>query len=279
MKKINLENFNWEELQKKHDEGVVLSKLGVSPKVIDAAVKSGVFVKRKITRKLSSEVKKNISEKRKEWLRNNPDKHPWRNKDKFKSVPCEYLKTKLRDAGISFDEEVIISNEKNYSVDILIPSKNLIIEVNGNQHYDRLGKLLPYYKKRHDHIVSLGWNVIELHYSSVYNHKLVIEMINNNEYASNILPVYIKEKKDKRKYGGIEEYVKNRKEDWVKKNMQYVETLKNSGIDFSKFGWVTEAAKLINQPVQKVKIWMERMMPEFYAEKCFKRNPIKNIEI
>ena len=43
-------------------------------------------------RKHSEESKKLISEKRIEWLKNNPDKHPWKKNTKFISIPCEILK-------------------------------------------------------------------------------------------------------------------------------------------------------------------------------------------
>lgn len=48
-----------------------------------------------------------------------------------------------------------------------------------------------------------------------------------------------------------------------------VEVVKQSGIDFSRSGWVTKLSPIINQKPQKVRKWMEKMMPEF-LEKCYK---------
>lgn len=45
-----------------------------------------------------------------------------------------------------------------------------------------------------------------------------------------------------------------------------------SNINFSKFGWVKLAAEIIEIKDQKVGSWMKRNMPDFYNEKCFKRN-------
>lgn len=44
-----------------------------------------------------------------------------------------------------------------------------------------------------------------------------------------------------------------------------------SNIDFSKFGWVNEAAKLIGITPQKVSNFMKKYMFEFYETKCFRR--------
>lgn len=50
-----------------------------------------------------------------------------------------------------------------------------------------------------------------------------------------------------------------------------IETLKNSGIDFTKYGWVTQASKILEIEPQKVGGWMQRNMPDFYGDKCYKR--------
>ena len=52
---------------------------------------------------------------------------------------------------------------------------------------------------------------------------------------------------------------------------KYIQLVINSGIDFSKFGWVTKLAPIINQKPQKVNVWMNRFMSEFYHNNCFKR--------
>lgn len=119
---------------------------------------------------LSSESKQRISEKRKEWLKNNPDKHPWKNKDKFKSQPCEKVKAFLDKLGIQYITEFAPEIENRFfSIDIAIPDKMIALEINGNQHYERDGRLKPYYQERHDLIVNAGWNVFEIHYSACFN--------------------------------------------------------------------------------------------------------------
>lgn len=47
--------------------------------------------------------------------------------------------------------------------------------------------------------------------------------------------------------------------------------LLSSDIDFSKHGWVSEAAKLLDKHPQKINQWMKLHMSDFYKEFCFKR--------
>lgn len=44
-----------------------------------------------------------------------------------------------------------------------------------------------------------------------------------------------------------------------------------SGIDFSKFGWVGQAAKILNIEPQSVSRWLKLRFPEFYEQNCFRR--------
>lgn len=120
--------------------------------------------------KHSEETKKKISEIRKKWLLENPDKHPWRSNNKFKSKPCEKVKEFLKNKNIQFVEEYNpkILN-RNFSIDIAIPDKKIAIEINGNQHYDKFGKLKPYYQERNNLLESDGWIVYQIHYSCCFN--------------------------------------------------------------------------------------------------------------
>lgn len=125
------------------------------------------------------EGRKTASDRKKKWLTDNPDKHPWRHKDKFKSVPCETLKEWLYSQGIDFVEEFmpLVHMGRNYSVDIAFPNKLIAIEVNGNQHYNADGTLKSYYQERHDLIEQAGWKVYELHYSVCFRPAELVSMI------------------------------------------------------------------------------------------------------
>lgn len=143
---------------------------GLSKTVLDRTIKDlGIrFILRK--KIVSDETKKQISKKRKEWLQNNPDQHPWRNRDKFKSKPCEKAREFLDSLGIKYIPEFQPEIAgRFFSIDIALPDKMIALEINGNQHYERDGQLKPYYQERHDLLVSAGWNVFEIHYSACFN--------------------------------------------------------------------------------------------------------------
>lgn len=127
---------------------------------------------------VTPETKAKISKARKEFLKNNPDKHNWKYHNKFKSVPCEHLKDYLRLNNISFLEEYSVSQERFYSVDIAFPHKMIAIEVNGRQHYNDSNQLKPYYQERHDYIKGLGWTIIELYYAKVFQKKFKENLLN-----------------------------------------------------------------------------------------------------
>jgi 5-methylcytosine-specific restriction endonuclease McrA len=73
-----------------------------------------------------------------------------------------------------------------------------------------------------------------------------------------------------KKFRNLSEYWDKKSKDWEKEQEKYIELVINSEIDFNKLGWVTKVGKIINQKPQKVKKWMERIMPDFY-KKCYKR--------
>jgi len=120
---------------------------------------------------------KKHGEKIKAFYRKNPDKHPWKKHTKFVSTPCEHLKQLLRDRGIAFIGEFTPLSDRLFSVDIAFPDKRVALEVNGNQHYDKVGQLTPYYQARHDLLESNGWKVYEIHYSCCFKVEKIIPIV------------------------------------------------------------------------------------------------------
>jgi hypothetical protein len=200
MNKINLNEINWNEIQKKHNDGVFwcnLDKLvGISRTVLIRAVQEG-YLKKIIHKKtMSMEAKQKISKGRIKYLKENPDKHPWKNNDKFKSKPCELLKNKLNENNIIYISEYEPSKNRFYSLDIAFPNKKIGIEINGNQHYNRDGTLKDYYIERNKFFISIGWKIYDIHYSVVYNDLLLKTLINdikNFSLNQNELNFYLNE--------------------------------------------------------------------------------------
>jgi very-short-patch-repair endonuclease len=222
--------------------------------------------------KHTEESKKLISNARKAWLKNNPDKHVWKRSDKFKSEPCEFLKSIFRDNNINFIEEYSPLEDKNYSIDISFPNLKIGIEVNGNQHYNSDGTLKEYYFNRKNEIESIGWKLYDIHYSNVYKNEFIISLIDyfhKNNLDGLDLSFFIKKKKIK----------KSRSEKYQEKIDPIILNIKQSNIDFNKNGWVKKVSEIIGVNENKGGWWIKKNMKEFYNEKCKKRKVIYKDEI
>jgi selenophosphate synthetase-related protein len=78
-----------------------------------------------------------------------------------------------------------------------------------------------------------------------------------------------KQKLEKKENVWVEE-VRRRNVAAIERNADLVLKVRDSGIDFSKFGWVGQVAKLLNKQPQKVNVWMKRYAQDIY-ENAFKR--------
>lgn len=135
-------------------------------------------------REYDDKFRKSTSDGRKKFLKDNPDKHPWKNNFKFKSKPCELLKSYLEYKNIRYVPEYNCYDicNRNFSIDIAFPDIKIGIEVNGNQHYNPDGTLSDYYKERHNLIESAGWKLLEIHYLDCYKpDKLDLLFLNYNQ--------------------------------------------------------------------------------------------------
>lgn len=281
----NFEKIDWIKCQELHNNGMnltLLKQYGATQKYINKAIKLGLFIKNKLVFKHTDENKKKMSNIRNEYLKNNPDKHVWKKSTKFKSVPCENVKKYLNDNNIIFIEEYRPLTDRFFSIDIAFPEKLLGIEINGNQHYDHDGKLKKYYQDRHDLIINKGWTLLEYQSKLCFNINFLNDLkeiiINGKNQNMFDYEIYQKSKVKKIKYKTHKEYADKRKEKTNIERQKYIDLVKNSNIDFTKFGWVDKISKIINQKTGKVKQWMLRSMPEFYNENCFKRGNKLKIE-
>jgi len=230
---------------------------------------------------ISDDRKQALSQQRKKYLSENPDKHPWKTDKKKVSVPCENVKKYLRENKIDFVEEFTPLSDRGFSIDIAFPHLKIGIEINGNQHYDSDGNLKPYYQERHDLIVNAGWTLIEVHYTECFDDECIAKFLNfdipydNSEQIRKYFeqfnkseeiifcgPLFPQNEKIKRNTDAKWEPIKDKIFDY--------------GIDFSKYGWVTEVSKILEIPAQKVNKWMKRYHADFYENYCYKRTNAKN---
>lgn len=199
--------YDWVLMQELHDKGFnnkqIASKMNVHYNVVRRAFAVGLVEKRvEYKPKHTDETKKLISQKRKRYLRENKDSHPWKKDTKFKSVPCQLLKKELTKHGIVYVEEYEPLEDRYYSIDIAFPHIKLGIEINGNQHYKKDGSLKQYYQERHNNIEDSGWELKEYHYTSVYNSVWMDSLINSlkrNKPLAESDKVHF-EKKEKKRY-------------------------------------------------------------------------------
>lgn len=209
------------------------------------------FIKSNRNKHHTEETKRKLSEIRKKWLSEHKDHHPWKDKDHFKSKPCENLKLYLHSKGINFVEEYEPFDDYNYSLDIAWPDEMLAIEVNGNQHYNSDGTLKPYYQKRHDIFESRGWTIFEIHYSKCYNINVkdFEDILNLSIYDKDYVGKYLS-KRDK-KLKEKEEKKKKAQEEKQKKQLEREaiidDLINNSGIDFSISGWSSKAKNYLEE--------------------------------
>ena len=228
---------------------------------------------RKLIVKHTDEYKQKQSISQKQYLKDNPDKHPWKNNNKFKSHPCEKLKDYLNDNNIVFIEEWKPLDDRFFSIDIAFPDIKLGIEVNGNQHYNSDGTLKEYYQERHDLIEQRGWKLIEIHYSSCYNIdkiKNIFEIREQPDYTEYFKIKQERDHKTQNKPKALLKGVKLRNNTDIKWE-PFKELVLQSNIVFSKFGWVEKTSIILGISSQKVSTWMKRYLPEFYETRCFKR--------
>lgn len=221
----------------------------------------------------TDETKRKISDARKKWLRDNPERHPWKSNNKFISEPCENLKHILRSKGINFIEEYEPFDDYNYSIDIAFPDEKIGIEVNGEQHYDRSGNLEEYYQKRHNLFEERGWKLFEIHYSKCYNIKI--------DDFSDILSLPIYDKCYVEKYMSRKERVESKKNQIIataekKRNDREKEYLRRkdiirrmlyeSGIDFTHSGWNKKCRKYLEDRGELFDVKIFDVIRKYYPE-------------
>jgi very-short-patch-repair endonuclease len=285
MQKIDLTKIDWNAIKKEHKNGLfwtqIPKRFGFSRCVLERAERDGFIEKIKHECKHTEKSKKTLSLKMHNYLKNNPEKCVWKRSDKFKSAPCEKLKKHLKDNNISFVEEYKPLKNRLFSIDIAFPDKKIGIEVNGMQHYNKDRSLKEYYQKRKEDIEKEGWKLFDVYYSKIYKDDFVTDLVNGLKKEHDLTEVdysfYIKEKKIKlNKYGNRKQYsISIINENYIKKHSGRIVLIRESGIDFSKFGWVNKVGLLIGLSYQKVNEFMKKYLPEIY-ESAFKKKVYKH---
>jgi len=110
-------------------------------------------------RKHSEETKKKLSEIRINYLKQNPDKVPYKlNHSSKESYPEKYFTELFENEGFGVSKKLQIGL---YELDFYIPNKKIDIEIDGSQHYTD-SKIVESDKRRTSFLESEGWDVIRI---------------------------------------------------------------------------------------------------------------------
>jgi len=169
--------YDWSEIQKFHDEGhtwrEITEKFGVGKASIAKAAKRGDFTSMgrsaatKLSRirkplVLSQETKDKISNARKKFLQENPDKVPYllNHYSKRLSYAEKYFQEAME--GSSFSHKHRIAN---YELDLADIERKIDLEIDGDQHFLD-PRIVEHDKKRNLFLSELGWSVIRIKWSA-----------------------------------------------------------------------------------------------------------------
>jgi len=196
------EKYNWNDIQLSYDTEQlslrdISKKFGCAMNTLIKAVKRGDLKTRSCSAGVkiakirkpqvhSEETKKKISEIRKKFIQENPDKVPYRMYHYAKHKP--YTETYFIDLfqkeniDLKFHLDVGI-----YELDFYNKDAMLCVEIDGNQHYyDK--KIIESDIRRTKHLESLGWKVVRIRWSE-YQKKTFDEKKQVIEYLKNIIEV------------------------------------------------------------------------------------------
>lgn len=110
-------------------------------------------------KKHSEETKKKLSEIRINFLKQNPDKVPYKlNHSSKESYPEKYFTELFENEGFGVSKKLQIGL---YELDFYIPNKKIDIEIDGSQHYTD-SKIVESDKRRTAFLESEGWDVIRI---------------------------------------------------------------------------------------------------------------------
>ena len=153
--KFNHERGAWNKgLTKETDE-----RLLKASKTLSDGYKSGRLINANLGKQHADEEKKNLSEKRKQFLMKNPDKVPYllNHHSKGDSYPEKYFKEVFDNEKIEYKQNYY---QIGYFLDFAWPDKKIYLEIDGEQHYvDK--RIVEHDKVRTENLKNEGWQCIE----------------------------------------------------------------------------------------------------------------------
>lgn len=225
----------------------------------------------------SEESKKKISEARKKYLNEHPDKVPFKlNHSSKESYPEKYFREWLQKEGIFSEREYQVNR---YTLDFAWPEKGFYLEIDGSQH--DLDWMKEHDIERTNFLTEKGWVCIARiswsHFCSFNNDEriLFLKNLKNTILTSEVFHDFKSEREilQKEQFEYREELVKCGKVNSLGRPCSYMistdewEIRKNnilsSGIDLSKFGWKIKVQKATGLTRRQVDLTINKFYKDF----------------
>jgi very-short-patch-repair endonuclease len=189
--------------------------------------------------------------------------------DKVPSFAEEWLMGIIANELIDKNYQYDTIRMNNYTLDFTWSAKQLCIEIDGEQHYNNPKRMESDIKK--DQLIKInGWQLLRLRWSWVITHKQEA-VIKIKDFIDNgiLIPIdkqwkskkelYVEKIKLRgpRTYHGGYKLTNNKVNE--RKNL-----ILNSGIDFTKWGWMVKLSKLLNLSHTQIRRFVKEYMPEIY---------------
>lgn len=222
--------------------------------------KTGEVKPSNLGKKHTDEEKKKISEQRKKYLLEHPDKVPYLlNHSSRKSYPEIYFDNLFQKEGIDlkYHKQVGV-----YELDFYNDEKRIDIEIDGSQHF-ATKKNIERDERRTSFLNKRGWKVYRIEWAKWCSlkykekHEIVEKirlLINEDIEPERKLMI---ENFPERKAENIQE----KKERELNKR---VEAIKKSNIDFTHMGWVESVSKLVKCSKKTARCLVKERLPEIY---------------
>jgi len=261
--------------------------------------------------KLNPKYEQNLATRRASQLKANKSKHGKHlteaTKEKMRKARFEYIKAlngkatggwKRRQQGkmsyleARFYDNVIVKHnllekydivneypEYPYFIDFAFLNVKLAVELDGKQHFAKQEQI-KHDKKREAILINKGWKIFRIAYYELTKEKVqtVLATLSNVEdykpkqLAERLLK--FSEHKPKLPRRTQEECWQQLREKHLLLQTDKIKLVKNSSIDFSKYGWSGKVAKLTNIKHQKVSQWMQVCCPNIWSS-AFHRKETK----
>lgn len=276
-KERNYDGSGWSKgLTKETDERVRKTSETYRKHIADGTIKIiGTLHTEESKKKLSESMKKAHKEGR-AW---NIGKSRWNNKQ---SKPEEIFEKFLNNSGYKRNEDYYVEFPFSiYSADFYFHKIGLVIEIDGCQH-ERFAEYKERDKRKDEIIKNSGCDVFRIVwrnicYDSKYKFEEIYEILKNKEERKILIDKFsykqksllnILSDKDKEKLNNKRTYSEKCR---LKREIKFKgkdEIIKNSNINFKKFGWGKEVAKILGISAKKVTAWMRNNMHDFWVKNC-----------